>query len=836
MTRSRDFRIAACFDTETTNYGKGDEARAFVSCYMFNDIRACDLKTYVPDESPEVVTFIRHQPQAIDYIESLVAWGDAQKVTPIVCAYNLMFDMQTLMLSLNAEFDMETNAQSSTNVYTLDLMRDGVCVLRFWDTYHLEMRGLAAMGETCGIAKASGDWDYSLVRTPETELTAEETFYAKRDVQVIPAYLRYLLEANEWMKPQDLGCRILTKTSIVRQMAQKQIGAKHFRNSHGHRISLLKSFESTCMRQMPRTYEQYALRKAAFRGGFTFTAANTASMVVENVASLDVTSMHHTFINGRYIPIDFEKRSPDALRMEVAHVLSRSLDDVLRDYHKPFLFAFHARVRFRGLRLKEGSCFEKWGVALIPEGKFKGVPAKRAEWGADERARVAELHTRAAGWHDRAVNPVFAFGKLMSADECTLHVSELELWCVSRVYSWDSLEVVFGEGTRKYRRPPDYVTLQSNLLFETKTHAKVIHKHYREGQPYTFDIPATIPNGIAEQLRAGTCKERFFESYYNSTVKGMFNGIYGTMAQDVFKPSYAVENGELHIDTDTVVDKATWEELQPDKCKVLYTYGLRIVGGSRIHLVIAMELLNAALGERARVTGGDTDSLKVSCSQDVTDDELQDALRPLYEASRKAIDVTMRQVREDYPDMASTLDGIGGFEIESCGSGTRYEKHMEAWNKARISLSDGHCHITCAGLSRPIDAYHIEMWLDDMLQKGVPFETLAPLALGYNVHVSHDVCHALQKHQPSASDVFDREITDYKGVTHRVTAPEAVALYDAGRELGETSKRSNLECVACIRSQGREVDTRIKSIEIEKVNGEIIPKLKIITAEGIEEL
>ena len=71
----------------------------------------------------------------------------------------------------------------------------------------------------------------------------------------------------------------------------------------------------------------------------------------------------------------------------------------------------------------------------------------------------------------------------------------------------------------------------------------------------------------------------------------------------------------------------------------------------------------------------------------------------------------------------------------------------------------------------------------------------------------------------------------------RIASPHrSVALYDAGRELGEMSKRSNLECVACIRSQGREVDTRIKSIEIEKVNGEIIPKLKIITAEGIEEL
>ena len=72
-----------------------------------------------------------------------------------ICAYNLMFDMQTLMLDLNMQYDMKATAQSSTNVYTLDLIQDGETVLRFWDTYHLEMRGLAAMGETAGLEKAT---------------------------------------------------------------------------------------------------------------------------------------------------------------------------------------------------------------------------------------------------------------------------------------------------------------------------------------------------------------------------------------------------------------------------------------------------------------------------------------------------------------------------------------------------------------------------------------------------------------------------------------------------------------------------------------------------------
>ena len=70
------------------------------------------------------------------------------------------------------------------------------------------------MGRTCGLAKALGDWDYNLTRTPETPLTADEMHYAARDVQVIPAYLRYLIEANEWLEPDMLASTVLTKTSF----------------------------------------------------------------------------------------------------------------------------------------------------------------------------------------------------------------------------------------------------------------------------------------------------------------------------------------------------------------------------------------------------------------------------------------------------------------------------------------------------------------------------------------------------------------------------------------------------------------------------------------------
>ena len=829
------YHIAACFDTETTNILKYDsngnvipnETRAICILYIFNDLRMKNLKEYEPGKDDKV-SFLRTEEEAQSYIDDMVTWGRKARVVPIICAYNLMFDLQTLMYELNIRYDMKVNAQSSTNVYTLDLFMEDELVLRFWDTYHLEMRGLAAMGETCGLEKAKGDWDYSLVRTSQTPLTDEELFYATRDVQVIPAYLKYLLNANEWLKQYDLGSKVLTKTSLVRQMAQRKIGIIKINKRNGKPLDLRYAFMQMCKRQLPRDYESYAIRKACFRGGFTFTSARFANEVVENVVSMDVTSMHHAFINGRYVPVDFDKDDEFILQTCIDNVLSKTVDDVLERYHKPFVCAFHMEIYFENIRLKKGSCFEKWQIGLIPMGKFRIILPKGAEYGLDERARYGEEVLRRKGFHDKCIDPVFAFGKLYSAESCVLFLTELELWCIAQVYEWDFIRAIRGESTVKWDKPPDYVTLQSNNLFEMKNDAKIINKNYKQGIPYELEIPDTIPTGIANSLKDGTCDAGFFESYYNSTVKGMFNGIYGTMAQDVFKPSYAVREGELFVDGETSVNEENYEDKKPRQCKVLYTYGMRIVGGSRMHLVIALILLYSVFGEKIAVTGGDTDSIKMRVDESIEDEELLSALEPLHKAVENAIDYTMIRVRDLYPNMASTLNHIGKFEIEKCAGFDRWKYHLEAWNKARVSIAqDGHVHITCAGLSRPIGYYTIENFIEDLLDMGYKPEVLLPMILGYNVYVTHDLCFALEHKNPDVNDYYDGFITDYLGNEYEVHQKEAIALYESGRLLGDTNKKTNYDNVEYLKSIGKLVYTGERWLTLKE------GKPQIIDVEGV---
>lgn len=830
MGSRKPFRVAAVYDTETTNIQAGAETRAYPILYIFNDLRDTSLESY--DPTSDDVRFYRHVDEALAYIDDLISYGSEHDYVPVIAAYNLMFDMQTLMLALTRSYTISVNAQTATSVYTLDLCVDDKVVCRFWDTFYLEMGGLRAMGETCGLPKAVGDWDYSLVRTPETPLTEDELFYARRDVQVIPQYLQWLLRANHWLTSDMLGCRVLTKTSLVRQMARREIGGRRVTLQGGKRVTLQRAFEMTCNQEFPRNYESYALRKACFRGGLTFTSAKTAGVVVVNVASLDVTSMHHAFINGRRLPVKFASAPTDILQIACEHIVNMSLEDVLSNYDDPFRTGLHAAVRFMNLRLRENTCFDTWGVAICPRSKFVKTLQADTDYSNNERAKTQENNVRARGYVDSAVNPTYAFGKLYRADECILHVNEVELWNVAQVYEFDEMHVLYGEATTKSIVPSDYVTLQSNMLFARKTDVKNLIKGYTEGVPYVDDIPESIPEGIAHDAKTGELSVKFLQSYYSSTVKGQFNGIYGTQAQDIMKADYRVtEKGELEVDKSTVCTPENFAEKRPKTPRVLYTYGMRIVAGSRMHLLIAMMLIYRHFGARVTVTGGDTDSLKISCDDDVSDEELLDALKPLHEAIEAAIDRTMRRVRVTAPDMASTLEHVGKFEVEDCGGSSRYAEHVELWNKARVSFDkNGHVHVTCAGLPRPDGVYTIEDFIVDIMRTGHGFAETVQMSLGYDVLVDYEICHTLQRNRPHVWDRYVGTVTDYRGATYHVDAPEAIALYPSGRWLGESDKQANGENLTYLRNMyNRIVETTPRELimrdgkpKIVSIDGEIL--------------
>lgn len=803
------YNVVSFYDTETSRTGDDADAVAYTISWQFNDLRNVDLSHY--SEKDDDIRIYRNMKDVMDYIDTVVAYGHAAHVTPIIAAYNLMFDLQSILHELHSKWPRcEVMAQNGTSCYTIDFYESDTAkypCLRFWDMFYLYSGGLAQMGDIAGLPKLVGDWDYDKVRTPETPLTELEMGYAARDVQVLPAYLRYLLVTNDWLTQPMLGHTVLTATGIVRQYARRTLGDL----PESKRISVWRAYTALCKRESPVGFKSYAMRRACFRGGLSFTSAATADMVVRNVASLDVTSMHHTFMSPR-LPVGFEESTPQLLEVTCGNVLRTTRSYVLQHYEQPFQCGLHAEIEFTNIRLKHDTCFSEWGVATLARGKFLKTAEKYGEY-ADNRVELQENEIR-KGYRDVAVNGVYAFGKLYSADRLIVHVSEIELWLMSRVYEWDSMRPIRGETTSEWIDAPDYIALQSMTLYTMKNNVKRLVKTYEEGTPYTDGIAASIPTGLADKARDGslTCDE--LQSYYLS-VKGMFNSVYGICAQDVYRCDFMMDDmDDIIVNKDHVTTEANFSERQPSTFKVLYTEGLRIVGRSRLHLVLAMELIWDALGDRARVTGGDTDSLKVACDADVTDGMLLDALIPLHDAADVTLEKGYRHVAERFPDLHNPMSGVGHFEIEKCGHSTRYPWHVELWTKCRVSVdTDGEPHVTCAGLRRPRGVYNIMDFYRRLIScKGAEY-ALAH-GIGFNVWVNNDVCHMLMTKWPKPTDMCDIHVTDYMGHVAHVRQYQAVLLYPDARLLGGLQNGENYETVEYLRKHyDRIVNTKTRVIK-----------------------
>ena len=190
------------------------------------------------------------------------------------------------------------------------------------------------------------------------------------------------------------------------------------------------------------------------------------------------------------------------------------------------------------------------------------------------------------------------------------------------------------------------------------------------------DDEAKVPQAIKEAPRSVQ------EGYYLRTSKGMFNSVFGLVAMDShkFEPDFSKNTRP-----------SSW-----------YTMGMRIAGGSRVHLIIALILLHKAYAGMFSILGGDTDSIKIS---GLTNDQIQEALQPLHTAITDAITITLNQAGID----PSQFAGIGTFESEGTA-----DLEIEVFNKNRIAWNGSSFELTAAGIPTPPNKPNLESALTSL--------------------------------------------------------------------------------------------------------------------------
>lgn len=672
--QKQKFRVVGSLDTETTSTGRG----SFV-CLL-------QLRTWKTLKGKGKTNFYS-TPEEL--VAALPMGGEP---TPIIAVYNLNFDFVSLEpVFLEQGYELSSFGPHTSPFY-IDVMKDGEIVLRFWEVSRLCPQGLAVMGELAGLPKLDGEWDYSLYREPGSELTEEEKEYAIRDTEVIQAYLNYILRANNFIKESDLGTRLLTQTGLVRLFGERVVGRKE-----------LRAFRAAAAQEEPEAEGTYRLRKACFRAGLTFTGGKNAGKLFENVISIDTISMHHSFILGRLVPRGFHKAETKVVGRALETIFETPVENVLAHYEQPFGTAVHAMVKFTNLKLKPGSVFAEQGIGTLARGKFTHQVIYDWEDGAS--SQNAENRNRAAGYLDQGSKLRFEFGKLVSAQEATVFLTELEAWVMAQVYSWESFEVLEGELTTRFQTPPTYVLELDQALYNNKKNMKKYLKGEEE---------AEVPQAIKDAPRSVQ------EGYYLRTSKGMFNSVFGLVAMDSHKYSE---------DYQKINNPSSW-----------YTMGMRIAGGSRVHLVIAMVLIDSMFKGQFQILGGDTDSIKLA---GLTNDQIQEALQPLHDAITRAIAITLDQAGIDSTQFA----GIGTFESEGTA-----ELEVEVFNKNRLTWTGDQFELTAAGIPTPPNKPNLETALTSLARQYGPKKVMTEI-YGPNLEVDSSLSCFLFPVRPSTRTV-----------------------------------------------------------------------------------
>lgn len=796
--KQKPYRIFAAYDSETCNVVDGlNKPFAFPVTHQIGIFDS--TKSYKEITSDNVFNLIeinifRHSCEVFNFFDFLISTLETADFIPVVMVHNLSFDMWALSPFFSSH-KCEVLAKSATKPITIKIMNEDdpkAPSLVFWDTLGFFGKPLKTMGEECGIKKLVGEWDYNLIRTPETPLTDSEIEYALHDIYILFAYLGFYCRANTDIGEDDYAYRVTTKTGAVR--AKRQAA---FYKSKG--ISLKNNagqywFQNN-KNERPKTDDELFTMQASTRGGFVFCAQNNANRCFELdnsdsvVVGIDATSQHPAQMISHYYPIGFTLEPKKSLELSLKLIDLVGVDELLDNWYKPFTVAFYGAFTFTNIKLKTNSIFERDGIAPLTSSRFSKSKKYEEE---SESSQVFAIEAAARGYCDTAIKPVFSFGKLMKAEQITIYITELEYWIIRQVYEFDSVEPVSGYGTCRFTRPTDFSVLSVFKFFKDKQLFKKALNIYEKAENYDYaQLKGICPDSLIAEMENGTADKNTINAQY-MFLKSNLNALFGIEATNEAKPGYTIQRDGI-----TVNPSLGLKDL-PSKSKVWYQFGQRIVGWSRIAQIVHMLKIEPFV---TTFINGDTDSLKFVCKKQ-NKSKIETILDFCGEKIYQAKEWVCDRVKREYPSKYIDTGRMGQYELEF-----ETTKFCAGWNKSYVFMNENkrtnrlEFNITMAGIpamskiympSGEIIDHSLSEFCNNLFhEQKYTFEQITNIILGFNTTIDPTITGLCNRFTMPWATKFNGEITDYRGKTYKVSEPYAMALASMPKECNSYSNGDN---------------------------------------------
>ena len=779
------YRIIGAYDSETCNISGREGVFAYPVLHQLGLIDIPIEQVY-PDNVEEHTTMhiYRHCFELHAMLDSLI--GSTFDYVPVICCHNLSFDMYGLSSWLDSYDNVRVLAKSCRKPITFTICdENNNPKLVLWDTLIFSQQALSRMGDDCGYPKAIGDWDYEKIRTPETELTAEEIRYATHDVYALIAWLGWWIRRNPDIQPEKIGLNVVTKTGVVRERRRvrfDQLQGKYLKYNVGRYWHYLNA------QQQPKTDEELFMMMTATRGGFTFCASKHASEIYEtsgsgfHVYAFDATSQHPAQMVSHLYPVGYHKATAKALQNVYLKIRRLSIGHILRHWDKPFDSAIYAQYEFVNIRPKNKSLYKEHGILPLASARFTNPNYELNEDNQDNQE-----FSSVNPYKDEAENPYYLFGKLVSADVARVYLTELALWEVCQAYDFDSCRAIQGYITGHFIKPSDMATISVMQFYKAKSLFKKAKNEYSRMHTISEDlarecIKAGIPDNLICEMVNGKATETDVSAQMQS-VKADLNALYGIECSNEYRRDTVLTHSGIAYQGDFGLCNA------PKNPKAWYQFGQRIVGWSRIAQHIVMQLIDKYC---VAIINGDTDSIKI-CAHESDYPRIVDKLGIYAKALDIAKKRVCRRVKRNYPDMFDSLEGIGHYVHEFTA-----DDFCASWNKAYCIKDDKGYQFTLAG----IPAKRGLNQLAERLEKdGYTFGQICNVVLGYNATIAYDLIRLHARKFPEWGENVYTDVCDYEGEVSTVAECAALALYPMSKIINNTRNKENYaNCLQAIKN------------------------------------
>ena len=283
------------------------------------------------------------------------------------------------------------------------------------------------------ITKRVCDLDYNIIHTPDTLLADAEKGYCIMDVVIICLYIARCIDDEQGVENIPR-----TKTGYVRRRCRDGVLYHKEIEDKKQRDREMFSYRKL-MSMLTLSAPEYQLCKRAFSGGFTHANCFHVSDVCENVASFDFSSSYPAVMVMDYFPMSRG-------RLEV--VTPAEYVERCKYYCVIADVTFHnlaPRIDYE-FYLSKSKC---WDFAL------KDVNGRKM------------------------IDAMIDNGRIVSAARLTTSITEIDFSIISKVYTWDAMEIGTCYTYTRGRLPSDFVRICADL-YQAKNTLKGVEGREKE--------------------------------------------------------------------------------------------------------------------------------------------------------------------------------------------------------------------------------------------------------------------------------------------------------------------------------------------------------------------